>query len=146
MKTPRSLDCLSPRSRVFLYLCLAAVLLLLSYQLILDHEVINLDGWSISGILVADNDDRFVPDPIPEKELVFAALAASNMSWVEEHLPEWRANIYRADAKDGLTVPVNKGNEAMVYLTYVSSFSELFYTPTSDTWITINTHTPQIHN
>jgi hypothetical protein len=108
--------------------------------------VINLDGWSISGILVADNDDRFVPDPIPEKELVFAALAASNMSWVEEHLPEWRANIYRADAKDGLTVPVNKGNEAMVYLTYVSSFSELFYTPTSDTWITINTHTPQIHN
>jgi hypothetical protein len=122
MNPPRSLGgCLSPRSRVFLYLCLAAGLLLLSYQLILDHEVINLDSWSFSDILVADDNDRdrFIPDPIPEKELVFAALQASNMSWVEEHLPDWRANIYRADAKHGLTVPMNKGNEAMVYLTYV---------------------------
>jgi hypothetical protein len=142
MNPPRSLGgCLSPRSRVFLYLCLAAVLLLLSYQLTLDHEVIDLDGWSISGILV-DDDDRFVPDPIPEKELVFAAMQASNMSWVEEHLPDWRANIYRADAKHGLTVPINKGNEAMVYLTYVfktrtmsmtSDILDSIITPTTDT-------------
>ena len=55
-----------------------------------------------------------------DKELVFAATSSSNMSWVQEELPSWTANIYRADDKEAaLTVPVNKGNEAMVYLTFV---------------------------
>jgi hypothetical protein len=67
------------------------------------------------------------PEPEPElapvrKELVFAAMEASNMSWVEEHLSDWTANIYRADASQGLNVPINKGNEAMVYLTYEKPF------------------------
>ncbi|OJJ32782.1 hypothetical protein ASPWEDRAFT_114947 [Aspergillus wentii DTO 134E9] len=53
-------------------------------------------------------------------ELVFAATRRSNMSWVGENLPGWRWNIYRVDdEKAELTVPVNKGNEAMVYLTYL---------------------------
>lgn len=56
-----------------------------------------------------------------EKELVIAAMSSSNMSWVENHVPDdWYANIYRADLAPGeaeLTVPVNKGNEAMVFLT-----------------------------
>jgi hypothetical protein len=113
-----------PRSRVFIYLGLAVTFLLLSYQLILDRAPNISTGWtSIQGIIVAGDDDRLVPDPIPaEKELVFAAMEASNMSWVEEHLSDWKTNIYRVDAKHkdvGLTVPVNKGNEAMVYLTYV---------------------------
>ncbi|KAJ5958034.1 uncharacterized protein N7479_005184 [Penicillium vulpinum] len=118
-----------PRSRVFIYLGLVVTLLLLSYQLILDRAPSIGTSWTtIQGIIVAD-DDRFVPDVVPaEKELVLAAMQASNMSWVEEHLPEWRVNIYRADAKHGdggLTVPVNKGNEAMVYLTYVFDISTL---------------------
>lgn len=122
-------DCASPRdvsvsrSRVFIYLGLAVTLLLLSYQLILDRGPDIGTSWTtIQGIIVAD-DDRFVPDSVqPAKELVLAAMQASNMSWVEEHLSDWQVNIYRADAKPedvGLTVPVNKGNEAMVYLTYV---------------------------
>ncbi|GLI79833.1 hypothetical protein PoHVEF18_008174 [Penicillium ochrochloron] len=44
------------------------------------------------------------------------------MSWVQENLPNWYTNIYRADVPPGeadLTVPVNKGNEAMVFLTYI---------------------------
>ena len=45
----------------------------------------------------------------------------SDMSWVEENVPGWKTNIYRADAAEGeaeFTVPANKGNEAMVFLTY----------------------------
>lgn len=130
-------DCASPhdasvsqRSRIFLYLGLAVALLLLSYQLILDRAPnINTSWRTIQGIIVAGDDDRFVPDPVPaEKELVLAAMQASNMSWVEEHLSDWQVNIYRADAKHkdvGLKVPVNKGNEAMVYLTYVCDMSTL---------------------
>lgn len=124
-------DCVSPRdvsvsrSRVFIYLGLAVTLLLLSYQLILDRGPDIGTSWTaIQGIIVAGDDDRFIPDPVQpaEKELVLAAMQASNMSWVEENLSDWQVNIYRADAKHedvGLTVPVNKGNEAMVYLTYV---------------------------
>lgn len=124
-------DCVSPRdvsvsrSRVFIYLGLAVTLLLLSYQLILDRGPDIGTSWTaIQGIIVAGDDDRFVPDPVQpaEKELVLAAMQSSNMSWVEENLSDWQVNIYRADAKHedvGLTVPVNKGNEAMVYLTYV---------------------------
>lgn len=56
-----------------------------------------------------------------DKELIFAATSMSDMSWVTEELPTWSANIYRTDAEDAvLPVPVNKGNEAMVYLTFVS--------------------------
>ncbi|KAJ5197637.1 hypothetical protein N7449_008116 [Penicillium cf. viridicatum] len=124
-------DCASPRdvsvsrSRVFIYLGLVVTLLLLSYQLILDRGPNIGTRWTaIQGIIVAGDDDRFVPDLVQpaEKELVLAAMQASNMSWVEEHLSGWQVNIYRADAKHedvGLTVPVNKGNEAMVYLTYI---------------------------
>lgn len=60
--------------------------------------------------------------PPREKELVFAAMLKSNMSWVTENLPEWHSNIYRVDASPEQaewTVPANRGNEAMVFLTYV---------------------------
>ena len=119
--TPRD-GCLTPRSRVFIYLGLAVTLLLLSYQMILNQSPTMIATGKTIEDSIAD-DDPFAPDPVrpAEKELVFAAMEASNMSWVEEHLPDWRTNIYRADAKgqDALTVPINKGNEAMVYLTYI---------------------------
>lgn len=55
-----------------------------------------------------------------EKELVFAATSMSDMGWVKDELGSWWANIYRTDDPEAnLTVPVNKGNEAMVYLTFV---------------------------
>ncbi|KAJ4407490.1 hypothetical protein N0V85_004360 [Neurospora sp. IMI 360204] len=53
-------------------------------------------------------------------ELVVASLKSENTSWVHEYLPDWPASIYVVDDPDApLTVPKNKGNEAMVYLTHL---------------------------
>ena len=52
-------------------------------------------------------------------ELVVASMKHENTSWVHEYLPDWYSSIYVVDDPDAaLTVPKNKGNEAMVYLTY----------------------------
>ncbi|KAK2865391.1 hypothetical protein FQN49_003621 [Arthroderma sp. PD_2] len=60
------------------------------------------------------------------KELVVASVKSDNISWIREEVPDWRAKVYVADAgdageasKSGLSIPVNKGREAMVYLTYI---------------------------
>ncbi|KAI0975907.1 hypothetical protein F4678DRAFT_418979 [Xylaria arbuscula] len=55
-----------------------------------------------------------------ELELVVASIKAENTSWFHAHLPSWHKNIYVADDPNAaLTVPKNKGREAMVYLTYM---------------------------
>ncbi|KAF2967565.1 hypothetical protein GQX73_g5968 [Xylaria multiplex] len=63
------------------------------------------------------------PTPTPgnrELELVVASVRAEDTSWFHTYLPSWHKNIYVADDPDAsLTVPLNKGREAMVYLTYM---------------------------
>jgi hypothetical protein len=54
------------------------------------------------------------------KELVVASLKGDAVSWISQHLPEWKASIYTVnDPTASLTVPANKGRESMVYLTCV---------------------------
>ncbi|KAF5244570.1 hypothetical protein FANTH_7649 [Fusarium anthophilum] len=53
-------------------------------------------------------------------EMVVASMKHENVSWLDEYLPEWKKNIYVVDDnKAKLTVPTNKGREAMVFLTYI---------------------------
>ncbi|KAJ4141646.1 hypothetical protein NW768_000862 [Fusarium equiseti] len=53
-------------------------------------------------------------------EMVVASMKHENVSWLDEYLPEWKKNIYVVDDnKAKLTVPMNKGREAMVFLTYI---------------------------
>lgn len=41
-------------------------------------------------------------------------------SWLATHLPDWKQSVYVVDDKKApLTVPMNKGRESMVYLTYI---------------------------
>ncbi|KAI1037335.1 hypothetical protein LB503_008858 [Fusarium chuoi] len=48
-------------------------------------------------------------------EMVVASMKHENVSWLDEYLPEWKKNIYVVDDnKAKLTVPMNKGREAMV--------------------------------
>lgn len=130
------------RSRVFIYLALSVVFLLLSYQLVLNHE--SISRWEgQQGLTLSDEDNGNANadvrvdysnlvtisedgpgEPVTpnEREIVLAAMRSTDLSWVEDNLHEWRVNVYRADMSSGqgrLTVPMNKGNEAMVYLTCV---------------------------
>ncbi|KAI1333417.1 hypothetical protein F5Y16DRAFT_415106 [Xylariaceae sp. FL0255] len=65
--------------------------------------------------------------PIPDLELVVASTESDDRTWLYEHLSYWRKSIYVIDDdKDDsnaiplqLSVPENKGQEAMAYLTYI---------------------------
>lgn len=55
-----------------------------------------------------------------EVEMVVASMSKDDVSWLAKYLPGMHTNIYVADdPKAALTVPKNKGHEAMVYLTYI---------------------------
>ncbi|TVY85527.1 hypothetical protein LSUE1_G000375 [Lachnellula suecica] len=63
-------------------------------------------------------------DPYPHltKSLVIAATTSSNLTWLPGALASshWTPHVYTTDSPNAaLTVPVNKGNEAMVYLSYI---------------------------
>lgn len=53
------------------------------------------------------------------RALVVPALQSENTSWITSNLAGWDHNIYVVDDPNAaLTVPINKGREVMVYLTY----------------------------
>ena len=60
---------------------------------------------------------------VGDKIIVMAHTQNEDVSWVKEQLPDWQRAIYNVqlDHPEGesLTVPQNKGNEAMAYLTYI---------------------------
>lgn len=62
-----------------------------------------------------------LPQPTHPVGVVVASLKRDNTSWIREQLPRaWKPSIYIVDdQKAELTVPLNKGREAMVYLTYI---------------------------
>jgi len=52
--------------------------------------------------------------------IVVASMSTDNTSWVDEAFPEWEHVRYVVDDKNAEhTTPVNKGHEAMVFLTYI---------------------------
>ncbi|KNG45707.1 f-box domain containing protein [Stemphylium lycopersici] len=52
--------------------------------------------------------------------VVVASQSSENATWLNEYFPQWEKNIYRVDDQHApLTVPLNKGRESMVYLTYI---------------------------
>ncbi|KAL2006898.1 hypothetical protein VTN00DRAFT_9566 [Thermoascus crustaceus] len=56
----------------------------------------------------------------PDVELVVASMKHENTAWLLEYFPTWRSSIYVVDDPEAaLTVPMNKGRESMVYLTYI---------------------------
>ncbi|KAK5188338.1 hypothetical protein LTR47_011702 [Exophiala xenobiotica] len=61
-----------------------------------------------------------------DKIIVIPALEKENVSWVFEDLPDWKHAIYTVNPSqppgehsDMLTTPVNKGREALAYLSYI---------------------------
>lgn len=65
---------------------------------------------------------------IRNKALVVATTESEDVSWLRNNFPMlgWSVEAYVVDNDDArLRVPVNKGNEAMVYLTYVRSSEQI---------------------
>ncbi|EJP66748.1 uncharacterized protein BBA_04041 [Beauveria bassiana ARSEF 2860] len=55
-----------------------------------------------------------------ELEIIVAATKEENVTWLHDYLLDWPKNIYVVDDQQAaLTVPENKGREAMVVLTYI---------------------------
>lgn len=66
---------------------------------------------SLSSSPLTQNDDSV--------EMVVASTTRENVTWLHDYLLQWTKNIYVVDdPKAALTVPKNKGREAMVFLTY----------------------------
>ena len=75
--------------------------------------------------------------------LVVARLQHQHVDWIQEELPDIYTAIYVADDETAaLHPPVNKGNEAMVYLTYIIDN----YHSLSDVTIFIHNHEISWHN
>ncbi|KAH6849869.1 hypothetical protein B0I37DRAFT_99349 [Chaetomium sp. MPI-CAGE-AT-0009] len=56
----------------------------------------------------------------PRVEVVVASVSAEDTTWVHRFLPGWARSVYVVDEPSAqLTVPENKGREAMVYLTHI---------------------------
>jgi hypothetical protein len=54
----------------------------------------------------------------PPYQFVAPSLKNDDTAWLGEYFPEWKANVYVVDDQNAsLTVPENKGHEAMAYLT-----------------------------
>jgi len=57
-------------------------------------------------------------DSLHTVDIVVASMKHENTSWVRQYLPDWSHSIYVVDDPSAaLTVPKNKGREAIVYLT-----------------------------
>lgn len=92
------------------------VTLLLSY-LYFDMPVVSKLATSIVPTAQDDSNSSSTTEG-PHVEFVVASLKGDDTSWFKQYIPRWKANIYIVDdASAPLTVPKNKGREAMVYLT-----------------------------
>ncbi|KAF2085935.1 hypothetical protein K490DRAFT_12657, partial [Saccharata proteae CBS 121410] len=59
---------------------------------------------------------------LPDKIVVMGKMSDEDTTWVAEDLPDWQHAIYLVDAPANTTephTPLNKGREAMAYLTYI---------------------------
>ncbi|GME35917.1 putative kinase-related protein [Neofusicoccum parvum] len=69
----------------------------------------------------ADGDFGSAPlEALPDKVVVMGKTAEEDVTWVNEHLPDWQHAVYSVDDLNAtLHTPMNKGKEAMAYLTYL---------------------------
>lgn len=68
---------------------------------------------------VDEDGEKIIQKPGDEDvEMVIASMKRENVTWLNDYLLEWKKNIYVVDDPEAeLTVRVNKGREAMVFLT-----------------------------
>lgn len=73
----------------------------------------------------SDDQPPALGEPIGDKIIVVPTLEEEDVSWVGDELPDWQHAIYTVNPSsdeiraNSLTTPINKGHEAMAYLTYI---------------------------
>jgi len=77
--------------------------------------------WYLHSGSSSSSSPRGAGRPGPEDvEMVVASMKKENVTWLDDFLLDWKKNIYVVDDPTApLTVDVNKGREAMVFLTYI---------------------------
>ncbi|KAI9888281.1 MAG: hypothetical protein M1814_000771 [Vezdaea aestivalis] len=117
----------SPRRWHNLFL-LCVLSLFVSWHIILlfTHPITSKYFYKVTGSQrIVWSNSSLIPEPRPvnlesDRHLVVAGLKDDDVNWIEENLPDWKAFVYKADDYNAtLHPPANKGNEAMVYLTYI---------------------------
>ncbi|KAJ5716472.1 hypothetical protein N7493_008383 [Penicillium malachiteum] len=115
-------------------LCIGCVLFFSLY--LLEAHIQDICNQYRAGSFVWTWIDRHIPGSRPppppyigipgDKVIVMAKLEEEYTNWVEEELPDWQRAIYivnpTAETRMNdsiLTTPMNKGHEAMAYLSYV---------------------------
>ncbi|KAI0836197.1 hypothetical protein F5Y06DRAFT_274441 [Hypoxylon sp. FL0890] len=79
-----------------------------------------VDHSIIPGDAVGVHTTQAHATPRRETEIVLASTTKEDPSWVYRYFPHWNPQVYITDDPLApLTVPKNKGHEAMVYLTYI---------------------------
>ena len=106
--------------RVYMYLAATFIIMLIAHD---SHAQTRHPG-DVDGSDRGTHYQRPVPNPAAQRSevaLVIASMKADDTSWVERYLPDsWRAQKYMVDDRSApLTVPANKGHEAVVYLTHI---------------------------
>jgi hypothetical protein len=100
------------------YAAKAAVLACFVVLLLTQTSFYRLSAKSVSTDPTPENTVTEL-QPVP-KRLVVASLKDDDTTWLQRRLPDWDVARYIVDDPQAkLTVPVNKGREAMVYLTYI---------------------------
>lgn len=110
---------LSPRRTVVLLLVAATTLILLYLSAISDAAPYSSVSSLWNSTATADNEEEPEPEN-PTVAIVVPKQTHENTTWIEQSFPEWTKYIYEVDDRHApLTISLNKGREAMTYLTYV---------------------------
>ncbi|KAK6358987.1 hypothetical protein TWF696_000159 [Orbilia brochopaga] len=104
--------------------------------------------WNIDEDQSADTGDEPTPDSTASKpveilestkSVILGKTKREDATWVKRKLPHWRSVIYSMDELESTEyhhVSINKGNEAMAYLTYLIDY----YDDLSDVNVFIHAH------
>ncbi|KAM3064734.1 hypothetical protein ACMFMF_011779 [Clarireedia jacksonii] len=104
------------RRKIFAFATSALVVLALFRA----HKI-NVIEAAPKDLLYTARPDGYQYPLIHSKALIVASIMQDDVSWLnDKQLSDWSKSIYIVDSLQGnLTVPKNKGREAMVYLTYI---------------------------
>jgi hypothetical protein len=94
----------------------AAILFLVFVLLLFHHTLLPSAGQYNTPLRNSAPQNAATGDD--EVEMVVASMKRENLTWLDDYLLDWKKNIYVVDDPTApLTVEVNKGREAMVFLT-----------------------------